>query len=195
MRLLLHVSMVIGLGFLISAPSASAGAKATAEVGKAAPDFFLRDIQGVMHKLSDIAFAGKTTSWKKKKKVLLDFFRTDCKPCMRELPKVLAFHKKHKEKVQVLMIALLEEEEGRAKLNQWLEKTQPPFPVLVDAYETVAKKYIVKGDTVSLPSIFLIDENGIVRASLEGLSKDLEAELSVSLGGEPLSPTKNKNKK
>jgi len=180
MRMMIF-TFLISVTSLLVAPEATAGPKAKAVVGKAAPDFFLRDIQGIMHKLSDIAFKGKDTPWKKKKKVLLDFFRTDCKPCMKELPEVVAFHKNHKEKVQVLMIALLEEEQGREKLNQWLDKTKPPFPVLVDAYETVAKKYIVKGDTVSLPSIFLIDENGIVRAALEGLSKDLESELSKSL--------------
>ncbi len=175
------VPVIFAASLLIAGPQAVAGPKPKVEVGKAAPDFFLRDVQGIMHKLSDVAFKGKDTSWKKKKKVLLDFFRTDCKPCMKEFPEVVAFHNKHKDKVQVMMIALLEEEEGREKLNQWLEKTKPPFPVLVDAYETVAKKYILKGDTVSLPSIFLIDEDGIVRASLEGLSKDLESELAGSM--------------
>ncbi|MBN2496396.1 MAG: TlpA family protein disulfide reductase [Deltaproteobacteria bacterium] len=152
------------------------------KVGDKAPDFMLRDREGNMHRLSDVAFKGKETSYRKKKKVLIDFFRTDCKPCMQELPEIIKFHGKHKDKVQVLMIALLEEKGGRDKLNNWLKANKLPFPVLVDAYETVAKKYIVDGETLSLPSIFFIDENGIVRAQLVGLKKDLETELGGALG-------------
>jgi len=172
-------AVLVALVWLV--PAAQAGGDADVQIGKKAPDFFLRDLEGVMHRLSDLAFPGKETNWRKKRMVLIDFFRTDCKPCMKELPEVLAFHEKHKAKVQVLMIALLEEENGRVKLDQWLKVQKLPFPVLVDAYETVAKKYIVKGETVSLPSIFLIDENGIVRAKLEGLKADLEKELASAL--------------
>ena len=172
------MGFAIVVGFTYLTPAASAGGGEGVKVCTKAPDFFLRDLEGVMHRLSDLAFPGKETSWRKKKKVLIDFFRTDCEPCMKELPEVIKFHNKHKGKVQVLIIALLEEENGRAKLNQWLKKNKLPFPVLVDAYETAAKKYIVKGDTVSLPSIFLISENGWVRAKMEGLTTDLEAEFT-----------------
>ncbi len=182
-RLIGLAAVLVAVAWL--APAARAGGDADVKIGQKAPDFFLRDLEGVMHRLSDMAFPGKETNWKKKRKVLLDFFRTDCKPCMKELPEVLAFHEKHKGKVQVLMIALLEEENGRTKLDQWLKKNKPPFPVLVDAYETVAKKYIVKGETVSLPSMFLIDQNGIVRAKLEGLKTDLEKELADALKPTP----------
>ena len=174
-RLVFCLAIVVGFTW-----PASAG-DADIKVCAKAPDFFLRDLEGVMHRLSDMAFQGKETSWRKKKKVLLDFFRTDCKPCMKELPEVIKFHDKHKEKVQVLMIALLEDENGRARLNQWLKANKLPFPVLVDAYESAAKKYIFKGETVSLPSIFLIDENGLVRAKLEGLQENLELELKNAL--------------
>ena len=54
--------------------------------------------------------------------------------------------------------------------------------MLVDAYETVAKKYIVKGESLSLPAIFLIDENGVVRAELQGLKENLEQALADAVG-------------
>ena len=104
---------------LLSAPPAQA-ADAQVEVGQPAPKFFLRDLEGVMHRLSDLAYPGEEVAWKKKKKVLLDFFRTDCKPCMKELPQVVAYHEKHGAEVQVLLIALLEEKDGRPKLKAWL---------------------------------------------------------------------------
>ncbi|MBW1870685.1 MAG: TlpA family protein disulfide reductase, partial [Deltaproteobacteria bacterium] len=125
----------------------------------------------------------------KKKKVLLDFFQTDCEPCKKELPQVVAYHNKFKDKVQVLMIALLESENGQAKLDKFLKDKKIPFPVLVDAYENTAKKYIVDGETVTLPSIFLIDENGVVRARLVGLKEDLETSLQKAVS---LKPAKKK---
>ncbi len=156
--------------------TAMAGPKLKA--GDKAPDFSLRDRSGALHRLSDMAFEGKESNWRKKSMLLIDFFRTDCKPCMKELPEIIAFHNKHKGQVKVLMIALLEEENGRAKLNSWLKANKLPFPVLVDAYETAAKKYIVEGDTLSLPSIFFIAENGTIRKRLVGLKKDLMSELA-----------------
>jgi len=165
----------------------SAGAKEKpkgpkVKVGDKAPDFSLRDLQSNLIRLSDLAYEGKEVSWKKKKNVLIDFFRTDCKPCLKELPQVIAYHEKHKSEVQVLMIALLEEENGRKKLDTFLKKHKLPFPVLVDAYENTAKKYIVDGESLTLPSIFFIDEKGVVRARLVGLEKDLETCLKKIVG-------------
>jgi peroxiredoxin len=160
----------------------SAPAKPKVKVGDKAPDFSLRDLDSNLVRLSDMAYAGKEVSWKKKKKVLIDFFRTDCKPCIKELPQVLKCHQKMGDQVQVLMVALLESEKGREKLDAFLKKHKIPFPVLVDAYETAAKKYIVDGETLTLPSIFLIDENGVVRARYVGLKEDLHASLLETVG-------------
>ncbi len=176
--------MPLALCLSLSAPAAPPDAdKPQAKVGARAPDFSLRDLSSNLIRLSDLAYPGSEKSWKKKKEVLIDFFRTDCKPCMKELPQVLAYHQKHKDKVQVIMIALLESENGRDKLDSFLKAHKFEFPVLIDAYETVAKKYIVDGETVTLPSIFYIDRNGMVRARFVGLEANLESSLQKALGG------------
>lgn len=146
--------------------------------GEKAPDFSLRDMDGNLVRLSDFAYPGKEKPWGKKKKVLIDFFRTDCVPCKKELPEVVGYFNKHKEEVHVMLIALLEADEGREKLDDFLQKNAIPFPILVDAYETVAKKYIVDGESVTLPSLFFLDEDGLIRARFTGLKEDLEAALS-----------------
>jgi peroxiredoxin len=150
-------------------------------VGDQAPDFSLRDLESNLVRLSDMAYPGEEKSWKKKKKVMLDFFRTDCKPCMQELPQMIEYHEKHKEKVQVVLIALLESENGREKLDKFLKENKIPFLVLVDVYETVAKKYIIDGETCTLPSIFFINKNGIVLARFMGLKRNLESSLKKAL--------------
>lgn len=155
--------------------------KPTVKVGDRAPDFSLRDLESNLVRLSDLAYPGEEKSWKKKKKVMLDFFRTDCKPCMKELPEVIKYHQAHKDEVHVVLIALLESENGREKLDKFLKKNQVPFPVLVDSYETVAKKYIMDGETCTLPSIFFLNKNGIVLARFVGLKLDLESSLKKAL--------------
>ncbi len=186
-------SILFGLLLITLGMSANAGppkpAKVKVKTGDKAPDFSLRDLESNLIRLSDIAYPGKEVSWKKKKKVLLDFFQTDCVPCKKELPQVVAYHNKFKDKVQVMMIALLESEDGRAKLDKFLKDNKIPFPVLIDEYENAAKKYIVDGETVTLPSIFLIDENGVVRARFVGLKEDLETSLQKAVN---LKPSKKK---
>jgi peroxiredoxin len=181
-KLLCSLVAVVLVGWCIPAeagPKKSGSPKV--KVGDRAPDFSLRDLESNLIRLSDMAYPGEEKSWKKKKKVMLDFFRTDCKPCMKELPEVIKYHQKHKDKVHVVMIALLESEDGREKLDKFLKKNKIPFPVLVDAYETVAKKYIMDGETCTLPSIFFINREGVVLARFVGLKRDLESTLKKAL--------------
>jgi peroxiredoxin len=168
------------IGAVSLALTAMAGGR-KAKVGDRAPDFSLRDLDSNLIRLSDIAYKGKEVSWKKKKNVLLDFFRTDCKPCMKKLPEVVQYYAKNKEKVQVILIALLEAENGRAKLDGFLKSKKLPFPVLIDSYETVAKKYIVDDETLTLPSIFYIDKSGIIRARFQEMKETLEAAIAKAL--------------
>ncbi len=159
-------------------PEARSGgqAKLRLKVGDAAPDFSLRDMQNNMIRLSEYlpVIRGAKKS-KNNKPVLIDFFRTDCEPCKKELPQIVRFHEKYKDEFQVLVVALLEEEGGRDKLEKFFSENKVPFPVLVDAYETVAKNYIAAGESVTLPAIFLIGKSGRVKKAQAGLEKDLEA--------------------
>ena len=109
---------------------------------------------------------------------MIDFFRTDCEPCRRELPEVIKFYRNNSDKVHVVMVALLEQEEGERKLARFLEEKKVPFPVLVDSYETVAKKYISSGESVTLPALFYIDPAGTVKAVFLGLKKNLAGSLN-----------------
>lgn len=157
-------------------------ATATAEVlklGKKAPDFQLRDRQQTLVRFSSFA-ANKV--------VVLDFFRTDCKPCVKSLGKLVALHKRfgsNKKDVRFLLVAMLEREEGETKLDAFLKKAKLPFPVLVDAYDTVAKKFIAKGSSVQLPSLFVLGKKGKVRwrhMSLLSDAKVLERAINKALG-------------
>jgi peroxiredoxin len=142
----------------------STSALAAPEVGKSAPSFALRDRSGALLRLADLAYPGAARPHRPKHALLLDFFRTDCKPCRKGIPKLVKLHAKYKGKgLKVVLIALLEDDEGQQKLDAFLAKHRLPFTVLIDAYGVAGKKYVRKGNGFSIPATFLIDSSGVLR--------------------------------
>ena len=135
------------------------------KVGKPAPNLRLFTFDGARKvKLSDLAYPGRERPWAKKRPVLLDFFRTDCEPCLKAIPELVTLHDLYQPRgVEVVLVALLEETDGRQKLRAYLEMQKLPFIVLVDRNDFYATKYL--GKTVSLPATFLIDRQGVLRGS------------------------------
>jgi len=150
--------LVTGLCLLLPAGTHAAPPR----IGEPAPRFTLRDRDGVLVSLSRLAAAKD-----RPRVILLDFFRTDCKPCRHSLPLLAELHKKLGPRgLRIFLIALLEEQEGEEKLKQFLARAALPFTVLMDPYALAAKKYVVKGGSVRLPALFVIDERGVLRARL-----------------------------
>jgi peroxiredoxin len=145
-------------------------ARADDRIGKPAPGFSLRDREGTLISLSDLVYPGRAKPRRPKKVVVLDFFRTDCKPCITAIPKLIELHQKYQPHgVQVILIALLEESQGEKKLESFLKKHKLPFKVLVDRYAVVGKKYIIRNGVVRIPALFVIDKNGILRGTFQGM--------------------------
>lgn len=147
------------------------GAPAEAQllkIGQKVPDFQLRDREQTLIRLSRFS---------KGKVVVVDFFRTDCKPCVKSLVALKKLHKAYgkDKRVRFLVVALLEQDGGEGRLEAFLKKTPVPFPVVVDAYDTVAKKFIAKGNSVQLPSLFVVDKKGVVRWRHTELLTDTKA--------------------
>jgi len=113
-----------------------------------APDFALEDMDGEVHRLSDLR--GKV--------VMVNFWATWCPPCREEMPSMEAIYQAlHDQGFQVLAV------------NQWESPDQvfpymgqldvyPSFPVLFDRDSSVAEAYGVKG----LPTTVLVDPQGRV---------------------------------
>jgi peroxiredoxin len=149
------------------------GWAAPPEIGKAAPPFSLRDREGALVSLADLAYPGDERPARPKQVVVLDFFRTDCKPCLRSLPKLVELHKKLLGKrVKVILVALLEEEEGHEKLDRLLGQQRLPFLVLIDPYAAAGKKYVAKNGGFEIPSLFVIDRGGVLRSRTQGLTPE-----------------------
>ena len=118
-----------------------------------APDFVLKDLQGVKQALS--AYKGKV--------VILNFWSTTCPPCVQELPSLNDLYREQKHgDLVVLGIALDATEKPVRELvgKLWLE-----FPVMLDSNKDVYfDSYGLFGQPVSV----IIDRNGLVREKIIG---------------------------
>ncbi len=171
-RLVAGLGPCLTLCLLLSA-SASASHPGALKAGQEAPRFRLRTLEGRLVRLDRIAYQGRPKSYAHKRPVLIDFFRTDCRPCILSMPKLQNFYEKHKDSgLEVIVIALLEEDDGVKRLTDYLEKAKLPFTVVVDRTEYVTKKFL--GAKTVLPACFLIDRNGIVRGTKFGSRQSYE---------------------
>jgi peroxiredoxin len=115
-------------------------------VGKGAPNFSLRNVEG--QDVSLIDFKGKV--------VLLNFWASWCPPCRTELPRLNALKKSYEGKnFEIVAIAT---DRSSSPVIDFVKKHNITLPVLLDTDVKVSRKYKV----FSLPTSFLINKRGIM---------------------------------
>ncbi len=119
------------------------------EVGFAAPDFTLKNLNGETVKLSD--FRGKP--------VYINFWASWCPPCKEEMPQLEKFYKNNKDKMVMLAIDITFSDK-LDDVRKILQANNSTYPVLLDENRNgAAAAYAVTG----VPEHFFIDKNGIIR--------------------------------
>lgn len=94
----------------------------------------------------------------KGKVVYLDFWASWCGPCVESFPFMNSLHKDFKAQgLQVLAVNL---DENREDATNFVSKRPPEFLVAADDNANCAKAFDVK----AMPSTFLIDRQGMIRA-------------------------------
>lgn len=114
--------------------------------------------------------------------MVVSFWATWCGPCRLEMPSIEAFYRHNRAKgVEVLAVSV-DENPGAAR--RYADENRLPFPVLVDQDSATASRNQVGG----IPSLFVIDRGGKVRAFLQGLNPSLEAELAADVNASNADP-------
>ena len=110
-------------------------------------DFVLSDLSNKEYRLSD--YRGK---W-----VVVNYWATWCPPCIEEMPELVFFHDKHKDKDAVVIGINIEDVED-AKVQAFLDEHMVSYPIVL----TEPARSGPLGEIPALPTTFLVDPKGKV---------------------------------
>lgn len=119
--------------------------------GGMAPDFITKDLDGQAHKLSD--YRGKG--------VIINFWGTFCKPCVREMPLIEEYYKKYQD--QGIVVLGVNLDEPHVTVKSFIREYEITYPILMDDF-TVRDLYGVR----SYPTTFFIDSSGRIQHKFVG---------------------------
>ncbi len=131
-------------------------------------DFALPDLKGTTQKLSD--YRGK---W-----VVVNYWATWCPPCLVEIPELISFHEKHKDKNAVVIGIALEDIEV-VRLSEFVDSYFMTYPILRKHPSVRSNLGTISG----LPTSFLISPKGEVVAKQTGVvtAKMIESFISEQM--------------
>jgi cytochrome c biogenesis protein CcmG/thiol:disulfide interchange protein DsbE len=161
---LLGLTIIVGLGLIgsLSIGAPAAGSSLPDESHQPAPDFTLTSLDGERYTLSKLR--GKV--------VLVNFWATWCPPCRREIPDLSRLHTKYKDRdFMVLGISL--DEIDPDQIRKFAKNYKISYPVLHGPRSElgeIAKSY---GGIQAIPTSFLIDKQGNIRARYIGARSEL----------------------
>ncbi len=153
--LLLAVLLLAGAR-QFSTPAPDSPALATA------PDFTLQSLDGQRYTLSKLR--GKV--------VLVNFWATWCPPCRREIPDLSRLHTRYKDRdFMVLGISL--DEINPDQIRKFAKNYKISYPVLHGPRSELGKITRSYGGIQAVPTSFLIDKQGNIRARYIGARSEL----------------------
>ena len=134
-------------------------------VGKPAPDFQFQTADGQSTSLSNL----------RGKPVLLNFWATECPPCVWEMPWLQEVYEEWSAKGLVLLAINIGESSSR--VQEFMQSEGLSLPVVLDEEGDIAQKYNIIG----IPSTFFVDKEGVIRAMRIGVFRN-KKEIVDSLG-------------
>ncbi len=138
------VVLLFVAGFLVAASSAQ---PAVPLEGHTAPDFVLKSLNGDNLRLSE--FRGDV--------VMINFWASWCGACRDEMPILDEVFRRYKPiGFKLLSINIDDNRERAVRISQSLDVS---FPVLYDRRKKVSRKY----EVTRMPSVILVDREGVVR--------------------------------
>ncbi|MDH5573024.1 MAG: TlpA family protein disulfide reductase [Gammaproteobacteria bacterium] len=126
------------------------------EMNKSADNFTLKSRSGKNIKLSE--YQGQV--------VLINFWASWCGPCRAEMPVLEELYKRYQSKGFVVLGVNVDD--NQTKAQDLLKKIPVSFPVLFDTDKNLTEKYQVD----AMPSTFMVDRDGVLRAVHKGYLAD-----------------------
>jgi len=118
------------------------------------------------------------TELTKKSNVIISFWASYCKPCLKEMPMLVELEKKYEGKKKVKLLLVNIDNEGKEKAKPVLEDFKISNECLLDSYQVNAKKYIPK---LKIPAIFLVNQKGNIVFEAVGESRENIANLEKAI--------------
>ena len=163
----LLVCLWVLCGFLLPLQPAS---------GTQAPDFSLPTPEGKQIRLSVLQKRGP---------VLIDFWATWCKPCIKAMPKLVEIHERYKDRGLTVLGINEDGPRSRTKVKPFIRARKITIPVVIDSDGRVMRRFQV----TSLPSTLLVAPDGEILLRLSGFRpsqhKDLLNAIEAALPVEP----------
>jgi thiol-disulfide isomerase/thioredoxin len=134
------------------------------QVGTAAPQLTLKDIQGRTLRVSD--YKGQV--------VLLNFWATWCAPCRTEMPDLVRWQREYRNR-GLRVIGITYPPQALAQVRKFTRSIRVNYPIVLGRTETRAQ--FDKGEV--LPITVVIDRQGTIREIIEGIMFPEEFEQKV----------------
>ncbi len=108
--------------------------------------------------------------------VLLDFWATWCKPCVKSMPALQKLHDRFASK-NFTVLGISTDEDAKKKVEPFIKKHEIAYPILLDAEENPAwEAYKVK----VIPMMFLVDPKGQIVQQWIGETDMKEVENAIA---------------
>jgi cytochrome c biogenesis protein CcmG/thiol:disulfide interchange protein DsbE len=133
-----------------------------------APDFTLPNIDGKEVTLSKLLADGP---------VIIDFWATWCKPCLKGFPGLQAMYEKYRGRGLRVVTISVDSPRSRAGVAPLIKSKKYTFEVLLDTQGRVAKKY----NAVALPRTVLLSPDGEIVFATVGYRPSNDEKLEEAL--------------
>ncbi len=138
-----------------------------------APDFVLQDLEGRQVSLKSLLGKGP---------IILDFWATHCKPCVKELKHIQAIYDEYKDKGLQVMAISQDSPRSVSKVKSFVSGRRFTFTVLLDTNTEVFRKFRLYG----LPHTFILNDKGEIVLRRFGYKpgdeKDVRTKIEEMLG-------------
>jgi peroxiredoxin len=159
-RIFILSCLLMTTAAVVSFGMANPGYIGSTLIGKPAADFTLNTLKEQNVNL---------TQYRDGKKAIIFFWATWCPHCRTELKRLAQIHQEIEAKgIKLVVISLGEQ---RDTVEAYVERNQIPFDIFLDEEQSLEESYRIVG----VPTIFFLDEKGVIKLVDHALPENLEA--------------------